>query len=269
MKAQLRQHLLDNGVVAHKVTQVLDAMKCRGDVTLWELVRAAANCLCLDLCSPVGAEVYRFSVQGMMQVGLTPEAAFNLVHSTLRQFPSEEDEDFVYHYSCGHWLSMHLERSVSIDHSPSEGLEDITATYDAAADALAVRFTHGVIHETDPCDAVNIDLDRWGHVVALEVLDFASVTVGGTSMRCCYNHAADSLELWFPGSAHQGSAVQGFADTFQGSSDIDFTVQTERVHAGVNVSGRVCCLRILCASDTISNWHPPVTDAEKQINLVY
>jgi uncharacterized protein YuzE len=109
---------------------------------------------------------------------------------------------------------MHLERSVSIDHSPSEGLEDITATYDAAADALAIRFTHGVIHETDPCDAVNIDLDRWGDVVALEVLDFTSVTVGGTSIRCCYNHAADTLELWFLGSASQGSA-----NTFQGSID--------------------------------------------------
>lgn len=103
-------------MVPGKVAQVMALLKSRPlpryrkKVTLWGLVRAAADSLWLDL-SP-RANNQRFSVQGMMQVGLTPEAAFALVHRILALFPDESGEDFVYHYSCGHWLGMHLEAGV-------------------------------------------------------------------------------------------------------------------------------------------------------------
>jgi hypothetical protein len=48
----------------------------------------------------------------MMRVGLTPEAAFALVQQVLARCRDESGEDFVYHYSCGNWLSMHLEAGV-------------------------------------------------------------------------------------------------------------------------------------------------------------
>jgi len=110
---RLRQHLLAKGVVPGKVARVMALLQSRplprycDNGTLWGLVRAGALCLWLDLASQ--ADNSRFSVQGMMQVGLTPEAAFALVHQVLARFPDQSGEDFVYHYSCGNWLSMHLE----------------------------------------------------------------------------------------------------------------------------------------------------------------
>lgn len=110
---RLRQHLLAKGVVPGKVVRVMSLLQSRQlprhrkKVTLWGLVRAAADSLWLDLASQADNDC--FSVQGMMRVGLTPEAAFALVHQVLARFPDESGEDFVYHYSCGHWLGMHLE----------------------------------------------------------------------------------------------------------------------------------------------------------------
>lgn len=157
---------------------------------------------------------------------------------------------------AGHLGAM-LQRPLAGHASGGSAVEGIAATYDPASDALAIRLAHGVIHETDPGDTVNCDVDCWGKLVALEVLDASDVLSGVQRMQCGYDHDADMLTLCF-------------ADTCPGPPP---PVQPQRpcdaaayVWECLDSRGRISCLHVLCASEVIADWRL-LPGSQRQINL--